>query len=300
MSDVNPTPPPSRHAPPGAPMPSAPTGVSMPSGPPGTQTPSGPLVRPPVRSASDNAPTWTVKARPVVDVSSRILCLVIGGALLVAGLVGLFTGVGQGPLITVLAAGLLLVIMPSIVDRIRSMRLGEFEVHLVRQIAATARRTADTLRALGMEKQLDAYATIYTELRGPELKAVRGEILDRIVQRVANASAVEKFDKDEIRDLFFTGSPIVRVLALGLMEGDPSLLDSQVLLTAINTSLTGNEQYHALRVIRNGWGQLSQTQRGELLAAINSNPQIAKGPARREVANEIQELHRSPWIPSTN
>ncbi|WP_328998435.1 hypothetical protein OHA18_28750 [Kribbella sp. NBC_00709] len=84
------------------------------------------------------------------------------------------------------------------------------------------------------------------------------------------------------------------------MEGDPSVLDSGVLLTAINTSLTGNEQYHALKVIRNGWGQLSQTQRGELLAAINSNPQIANGPARREVAKEIQELDKSPWIPSTN
>ncbi|WP_328998434.1 hypothetical protein OHA18_28745 [Kribbella sp. NBC_00709] len=70
------------------------------------------------------------------------------------------------------------------------MKLGEFEVRLVRQIAVTARKSADTLRALGMETQLDAYATIYTELRGPELKSVRGEILDRIVQRVANASAV--------------------------------------------------------------------------------------------------------------
>jgi hypothetical protein len=237
-----------------------------------------------------------VKARPVVDVSARILCLVLGGALLVAGLVGLFTGVGEGPLVTVLAAGLLLVIMPSIVDRIRSMKLGEFEVHLVRQIAATARKTADTLRTLGMEKQLDAYATIYTELRGPELKAVRGEILDRIVQRVANASAVEKFDQDEVKELFFTGSPIVRVLALGLMEGDLSLLDSGVLDEGISRSLTGNEQYHALRIVRNGWGRIPPDHRASLLDAIDTNRQIDDGPDRKAMAQQIRELAKSSRI----
>ncbi|MFI5693206.1 hypothetical protein ACIA58_15270 [Kribbella sp. NPDC051586] len=263
MSDVNPTPPPTHTA--------------------------------PARRSVD-APAWTVKARPVVDVSSRILCLVIGGALLVAGLVGLFTGVGEGPLLIVIVAGLLLVIMPSIVDRIRRMKLGEFEVHLVRQIAATARKSADTLRALGMEKQLDAYATIYTELRGPELKAVRGEILDRIVQRVANASAVEKFDKDEVKDLFFTGSPIVRVLALGLIQGDLSLLDSDVLDEAISRSLTGNEQYHALRIVRNGWGRLTPDERTRLRTSIDTNGQIDAGPDRKAVAQQIRELGGSSRI----
>jgi len=292
MSDVNPSRPPSHTGPPN-PAPSSrgeAPGRSVPSGspvPPARVAPRGRPVDP---------PAWTVKARPVVDVSSRILCLVIGGALLVAGLVGLFTGVGQGPLITVLAAGLLLVIMPSIVDRIRRMKLGEFEVHLVRQIAATARRSADTLRALGMEKQLDAYATIYTELRGPELKAVRGEILDRIVQRVANASAVEKFDKDEVRDLFFTGSPIVRVLALGLTEGDLSLLDSEVLHEAISRSLTGNEQYHALKIVRNGWGRLGPEERTRLLTAIETDRQIGAGPDRKAVAQQIRELAGSSRI----
>ena len=84
-----------------------------------------------------------------------------------------------------LAAGCLLLIMPSIVDRLRSMRLGQFEVQLVRQVAATARKSADTCADSGCDRELDAYATIYTELRGPELKDVRGEVLDRIVQRVA-------------------------------------------------------------------------------------------------------------------
>ena len=155
----------------------------------------GPAPAPRRKSRPGDAPSWTVKARPVVDITARILCLLLGAALVVAGVVGLFTDVGDGALITVLAAGLLLLIMPSIVDRIRRLRLGAFEVELLRQIAESARKTAESLRRLGMEPELDAYATIYTELNSPELKAVRGQVLDRIVQRVSQAAAVEKFDK---------------------------------------------------------------------------------------------------------
>jgi hypothetical protein len=208
----------------------------------------------------------------------------------------LFTDIGEGPLLTALTAGVLLLIMPSIVDRIRSLKLGEFEVELLRQIAETARNTADTLRRLGLGPELDAYATVYTELHGPELKAVRGQVLDRIVQRVSHASAVEKFDKDEVKDLFHSGSPMVRVLALGLMEGDLSLLDGEVLLDAVDRSLTGNEQFHALRVVRNGWSRLTPEQRNQLLAAIDSNRQIQAGPDRRELAQQIRELAGSPRI----
>lgn len=241
-------------------------------------------------------PSWPVRARPVVDIVARILCLLLGAALVVAGLVGLFTDVGQGPLIVVLAAGLLLLIMPSIVDRIRRMRIGEFEVELIRQIAETARKTAEILRRHGMGPELDAYASIYTELNSPELKAVRGQVLDRVVQRVAQASAVEKFDKAEVKDLFLNGSPIVRVLALGLMEGDLSLIDGEVLLDAVNRSLTGNEQFHALKVTRNGWGRLTPDERNQLMVSIDANPQIQAGPDRRDLAQEIRGLAGSPRI----
>ena len=90
-------------------------------------------------------------------------------------IVGLFVDVRRQALIPVLAAGFLLVITPSIVDRLRSRKVGYFEIHLIRQIAATARKSADALRRLGMDRELDAYATIYTELRGPELMVVRAK-----------------------------------------------------------------------------------------------------------------------------
>jgi len=218
------------------------------------------------------------------------VCLSVGCALLVAAIVALFVGTDESLLIPILAAGFLLVLMPAVVDRLRSLRAGHFEIQLVHQIAANARQSAEILRRLGMEHELDAYATIYTELRGPDLNDVRGQVLDRIVQRVSNASVVEKFDRGEVKDMFMNGSPIVRVLALGLMEGDLSLIDSQVLLEGVNRSLTGNEQFHALRLVLNGWGRLSPDQRTELRAAIDSNPQIRQGRGRSELAQRIREL----------
>jgi len=239
---------------------------------------------------------WAESASRRLDVIARIVCLAAGCALLVAAIVALFVGIDDALLIPVLAAGFLLVVMPAIVDRLRSMRAGHFEIQLVRQIADNARKSAETFRRLGMEHELDAYATIYAELRGSELVVVRGEVLDRIVQRVANASVVEKFDKDEVKELFLHGSPIVRVLALGLMEGDLSLIDSAVLLDAIDRSLTGNEQYHALKLIRNGWGRLSPDERGRLMSAIDASPQIEHGASRRALAQQIRELAGSSRI----
>ena len=239
---------------------------------------------------------WAESAGKRLDVIARIACLSAGLALLVAAIVALFVDSDDAALIPVLAAGFLLVLTPAVVDRLRSRRAGYFEIHLIGQIAANARKSADALRRLGMDRELDAYATIYNELRGPELVVVRGEVLDRIVQRVANASVIEKFDKDEVKELFLHGSPIVRVLALGLIEGDLSLIDSSVLLDAIDRSLTGNEQYHALKLVRNGWGWLSPDERGRLLSVIEADPQIQRGPSRSALAQQIRELAQNSRI----
>jgi len=250
---------------------------------PGSLRPGADLTRP--------APQpWAESASRRLDVIARIACLAAGCALVVAAIVALFVGVGDTALIPVLAAGFLLVLMPAVVDRLRSMKAGRFEIQLIEQIAGNARKSAELLRRLGLEAELDAYATIYTELRGSELADVRGQLLDRIVQRVSTASVVEKFDRGEVREIFMNGSPIVRVLALGLMEGDLSLIDIQVLLEAVNRSLTGNEQFHALKLVLNGWGRLAPDERTELRAAIDSDPQISHGRGRSELAQRIRDL----------
>jgi hypothetical protein len=243
-------------------------------------------VRPPPSAQK----SWVETAGPRIDVIARIACLSAGCALVLAAIVGLFVEVNVAGLIAELAAGAILVLLPSVVDRLRTFKAGQFEIQLMDQIAGNARKSADILRRLGMESELNSYAAIYTELRGAEMLDVRAQLLDRIVQRVSNASAVEKFDPAEVKDLFLYGAPIVRVLALGLMEGDLSLIDSEVLLDAVTRPLTGNEQYHALKVILEGWGRLSPDERRELKAAVDTSRQIRPGGDRSALAQQIREL----------
>ena len=250
---------------------------------PGPGVGAGPRRQPATQSSTDS----TLRRLAVV---ARILWLSAGGALCAAAIVGLFVGVGEAELLIVLGGGVVLAIMPAVVDRVRSMKAGHFEIQLIEQIADNARKSAEMLRRLGMEHELDAYATIYTEMRGAELTEVRGAMLDRIVQRVSNASAVEKFDRGEVKDMFTLGSPIVRVLALGLMEGDLSLIDSEVLVEALKRPLTGNEHYHALKLVLGGWGHFPAAERAKLKDAIDSNQQIQYGPGRRELAERIRKL----------
>ena len=56
---------------------------------------------------------------------------------------------------------------------------------------------------------------IYTELSGDNYQDIRTQLLNRIVAQVAAASAVEKFDKTEVRSMFFKGTPVMRVMARG-------------------------------------------------------------------------------------
>lgn len=67
---------------------------------------------------------------------------------------------------------------------------------------------------------------------------------DRLVERAAALAELEKFEAGEARELLKNGTPTMRVLALGLMEGDPSLADGATILSAIADSRSGNEQFH--------------------------------------------------------
>jgi hypothetical protein len=243
------------------------------------------------RGSATPRSAWLDQAPRTLDVAARVVCLLAGVGVLVTGLVGIFSDVDEVVLALVLAVGVLLLVTPSIVDGIRSMKHGQFEVQLVRQVAASARQAANTLQRLGLGRELDAHATVYTELRGPELKNVRAMVLDRIIERVAAAAVVEKFDKAEVRAMFYEGTPIVRVLALGLMEGDPSLIDGEILVEAISRSLTGNEQYHALRLGRDEWNRLSPAERTALRSAIDASPYLQDGTARGELAKQIRALN---------
>jgi hypothetical protein len=63
-----------------------------------------------------------------------------------------------------------------------------------------------------------------------------------LVERAAAVADREKFDPSEVRTLFQNATPTMRVLALGLMQGDPSLADEATMLDAITNPRSANEQ----------------------------------------------------------
>lgn len=239
----------------------------------------------------DNDSAWLAIAPNVLDVVYRTICLLAGFALVVSGVVGLFTGADTGALIAVLVAGAVLLLLPSIVDRLGSAAVGSVTIDLVEQVVdAGARQSAQTLQKLGLDRQIDTNARIYTELSGDNYQDIRTQLLNRIVAQVAAASAVEKFDKTEVRSMFFKGTPVMRVMALGLMKGDLSLVDADVLLESVSRSLTGNEQYHALDLTLRAWDRLGSSERQALKAAAGRSVHLQQGSARRTLADTLQVL----------
>jgi hypothetical protein len=96
----------------------------------------------------------------------------------------------------------------------------------------------------------------------------------------------EKFDPAEIRALFTNGTPVMRVMVLGLMGGDPSLVDAASLAQGIARPATRTEQFQALKLAERLWERFSEPERAMLRAATQRVP-IAKNSRRAPLAEKI-------------
>jgi len=81
------------------------------------------------------------------------------------------------------------------------------------------------------------------------------------VERAAAVARREKFDASEVRRLFQNAAPTMRVLAIGLMQGDPSLADGPTIVEAIANSRSANEQYQGLKLTEQCWPRLTPSYR---------------------------------------
>ena len=78
----------------------------------------------------------------------------------------------------------------------------------------------------------------------------------------------EKFEAREVRRLFSNGSLLVRVLVLGLMQGDVSLADAGTIISAIEDSRSRNEQYQGLILAETCWPRFSVPDKQDIHAVI--------------------------------
>lgn len=215
---------------------------------------------------------------------------VIGLALLGLASYELTTDDPETTIAALVPAGVLLLLVPLLLPRFERVKVSatSMELTLVREVARhDAPRTAELIHESGLAAHVDAYAAAHEELDDRRHEDARKYLQDRLVSRAAATARRQKFDAGEVRALFAEGSPIVRVLVLGLMEGDPSLADGETIAAAIRDSRSANEQYHALRLAQLRWLRLSDDERERLTTVVRNDPFIPKGHDRRLIAEQL-------------
>ena len=123
-------------------------------------------------------------------------------------------------------------------------------------------------------------------LRDEAMRDAKVRLQDHFVDAAAASALVQRYDADEVRTLFRHGPPVIRVLALGLMIGDPSLADAATIESAITESRTANEQYHGLRLAALVGRRLPPEDRRRLRRAIEREP-IPAGHARTHLRASV-------------
>lgn len=192
-----------------------------------------------------------------------------------------------------LVIGALLLVGPFIVDRVERIAVNSsgFEFYLSREISELgAPSTAKILDRTELTKFAESYAFIHEELDDPAYRDAKVHLQDLLVERAAAISKREKLNAHEVRILFKSGSPMMRVLALGLMQGDPALANGRTILSSIADSRSANEQFQGLRLALLGWYSLSGKNKRAIQEAIAYNPYIWLGKDRRLLANKLLAL----------
>lgn len=194
-----------------------------------------------------------------------------GLALLAAGAVRAVLTGGQPGIVMLIVAGGVLALSPFVIDRLESVSAGTgtVEVRFSQQVIELgAPRTGKILAQTGLAALADSYAFAHLELPPDRFPDARVYLQDLLVDRSVATAQSQKLDAREVRTLLRDGSPVMRVLAVGLMIGDTSLADGASVVAAITESQSANEQYHGLSLAQQCWPRLGKADRQAVRAAV--------------------------------
>jgi hypothetical protein len=223
----------------------------------------------------------------------RLLIAVIGLALLFVGTAKAASASGEAGSIVLVVAGALLLVSPFIIGRVErlSVSTSGLELQLSREISELgAPKTAQVLERTDLAKFAESYAFIHEELSDPHYRSAKVHLQDLLTERAAAISRREKMNATEVRALFMNGSPMMRILALGLMQGDPSLADGATIISAIADSRTANEQFQGLKLALLCWRNLPRSDRHAIQSAIQDSQYIQPNTDRRPLADQLLAL----------
>lgn len=222
---------------------------------------------------------------------------VAGLALLTAGVIrviGIASGAG---LVTVVVAGGVLLVSPFIIARVErlSVTSSGLELQLARDVADLgAPKAAQILDRTDLAKFAESYAFVHKELEDHKYYSAKIHLQDLLLARAATLASSEKFDAAEVRRLFANAAPTMRVLVLGLMQGDCSLADGRTILTAVADPLSKNEQYQGLQLAKLCWQRLSRQDHAAIKYLARTDPAINAGTSRHQLAQQVLALPDSP------
>jgi hypothetical protein len=187
-------------------------------------------------------------------------------------------------------AGALLIIAPFVIDRLERVSVGGtgFEIGLSRDVAEQgAPKTAAIIDRSDFAQLIEAYGVLREVLPDPAYTEARSYVQDVLLQRAATIAQREKFDANEIRTLLANGSPIMRVMVLGLMGGDPALVDAPALAESIAKPATRTEQYAALQLAQRLWERFTQPEQA-MIRSATLTARISKNSRRHTIAEKIR------------
>lgn len=224
--------------------------------------------------------------------TARLLLGVVGLVLLILGAVKFTGAAGETGAITLVVAGAVLLVSPFVLDRVQrgpvsTPRLDQWITTQVSERGAP--QTAAILQRTRLGSFAEAYAQVQDELAEPEYRSARIHLQELLMERAASAARQEILDAREVRRLFANGSVIVRVMVLGLMQGDRSLADVPTMAAALLDSRSKNEQYQGLQLARRCWPTLSLTDRQDVRTAIEQAT-LEPGSERWHLAQDVLRL----------
>jgi hypothetical protein len=241
-----------------------------------------------------SAATTGVRVSPLVRAWTWLVAL--GGAALVAvAAAEIVDGEGDGGASWLLLAGGILAVGPILFDRLTRRSVGPAGLRFDLSVEIADLGAQDTAVRIdqwggGLAEAAHAYASAHTVLAGEDMRDARIRLQDHFVDVAAASALVQQYDAAEVRRLFRDGPPVVRVLVLGLMLGDPSLADVETIVSAVTDSRTANEQYQGLRLAEQVGRRLPRDDRRRLRKAIEGEPIPAGGHARTQLRASVLVL----------
>jgi hypothetical protein len=225
----------------------------------------------------------------------------VGGVVaLAAGGVAAFVLRSESAAVTTLIGGFVLVIVALILPRLSELGFGAdgFTLKLTADARdAGAPTVAATMESTELGEYATAYALVNAELRAdPRYDQARVHLQDSLVRRARAVAFANKIPAVEVQSMFRDGSPVLRVLSIGMMQGDPSTADAALLAKAISEPRSANEQYQALVLIRQTWPRWTREDR-ELFQHRVSTTDFPPASDRSVEAAELLSLPIDPRVP---